>query len=439
MLRKSLPRILVSIVLFTVLVFSIASPALAFDGRSGDTITIRADEVVNDDLYVTGETVVINGTVKGDVIAFARTITINGAIEGDLIAAGQAIIINGVVQDDARIAGAALFIGEKAKIGSDIVSAGASLEARKGSSIGQDLVFAGGQTLLAGDISRNVTVAAGSLTLQGTTGGDVKADVGNGDEDYSGGPGTFMPDTGVTIPSVQPGLTIDPAAKIGGTLEYTSAKQLSIPGGVVAGKVTHSEPKIDEDIPKPLTMAEELVNRGLDVIRTIATLILFGLLLLWLFPAFIKTTTERVKTAPLPSLGWGVIHIAAFFFALLVLFIVMLVGGIAFGILTLPGISGAIIFLSLLSMFALTLSFLLAVWFVAQIIVSILGGQLILAVIKPDLAENKYLPLVIGVFIYAILAAIPILGSLVWWIVVFLGLGALWYFGQELLAKKPAL
>jgi hypothetical protein len=439
MFRKSLTRILVGAVLLTLLISSIATPALAFDSRGGDTVTIAASEIVNDDLYIAAQTVVVDGTIKGDLIVFAQTITINGTVEGDLIAAGQEVIVNGVIQDDARIAGAVLFLGEKAKVGSDIVGAGASLETRKGSSIGQDLVFAGGQALLAGDIVRNVTAATSCLELRGAIGGNLKADVGNADEGYSGGSKAFMPDGGVTIPSVKPGLTIDPAAKIGGTLEYTSAKQISIPGGVVAGKVTHLEPKVNKDVPKPLTLTESLINGGLDIVRTIVTLILFGLLLLWLFPSFIKTTTERIKAAPLPSLGWGVIHIAAFFFALLVLFIAMLIGGIGFGVLTLQGISGAIIFFGLLAMFALILSFALAIWFVAQIIVSILGGQLILARIKPELAENKYWPLVIGVLIYAVLTAVPILGSLIWWVVVLLGLGALWYFGQEMLAKKPAV
>lgn len=437
MFRNPLPRILVGASLLALLISSIAVPVLAFDGREGDNITIPADEVVDDDLYIGAQTIVIDGTVKGDVVAFAQTITVNGVIEGDLIAAGQAVIINGEVQDDARIAGAALVIGEKAKIGSDLVGAGASLETVNGSSIGQDLVFAGGQALLGGDISRNVTVAAGSLALQGSIGGNVKADVG--DEGYRGGSGTFMPNTDVTIPRIQSGLSIGPDAKIGGTLQYTSRKQISIPEGVVAGKIAYTPPAVDKTTSKPLSIVESLLNGGLDIARTIITLILFGLLLLWIFPGAIKTATERIKRAPLPSLGWGVIYIAAFFFALLVLFIAMLVGGIAFGILTLRGLSGAVIFLSLLAMFALVISFMLAIWFVAQIIVSIVGGQLILARIKPELAEHKYWPLVIGVLIYALLVATPILGSLVWWIVVLLGLGALWYFGQELFAKKPAM
>jgi hypothetical protein len=162
------------------------------------------------------------------------------------------------------------------------------------------------------------------------------------------------------------------------------------------------------------------------------------LLLLWLFPGFIKTTTERIKTAPLPSIGWGIVHIAAFFFALLIITIAMIVGGIAFGILTLGELTGTIIFFGLLLMFAIIFGFCLAVGFVAEIIISILSGQLILARINPALAEHKYWPLIIGVVIYAILTAIPFFGGLVSIVVVLLGLGSLWYFGQGLLAKKPA-
>jgi len=440
MFRKPLPRILVGATLLALLISSLAAPVLAFDGREGDNVTIPADEVVNDDLYIAAQTIVIDGTVKGDLVAFAQTITINGVVEGDLIAAGQTVIIHGEVQDDVRIAGAALVIGKKAKIGSDFVGAGASLEAAQNSNIGQDLVFAGGQALLGGDISRNVMVAAaGSLALQGSIGGDVKVDVGSGEKGYSNGSGAFMPNTDVTIPQIESGLSIAPDAKIGGDLQYTSREQINIPDGVVAGKIAYTKSAADKMTSKPVTIVESLFNGGLDIIRTIITLILFGLLLLWIFPGAMKTTTEHIKAAPLPSLGWGFIYIAAFFFALLVLFIAMLVGGITFGILTLRDLSGAVIFLGLLSLFALVISFMLAIWFVAQIIVSTAAGQLLLARFKPELAEHPYWPLVIGVCIYALLVTIPILGFLVWCVVALLGLGALWHVGQETLTRKPGV
>ena len=87
-----------------------ASPAYAFDGRSGDKVIIKSGEVVNYDLYITAQEFILDGSV--------------------------------------------LLVGEKTSIGGDIIGAGYSLEVQEGSKVGQDIVFAGGQILLAGDVSR---------------------------------------------------------------------------------------------------------------------------------------------------------------------------------------------------------------------------------------------------------------------------------------------
>lgn len=61
-----------------------AIPISAAERRSGDGITINSEEIINDDLYVSGNTITINGTIKGDVLALGNTITINGVVEGDV-------------------------------------------------------------------------------------------------------------------------------------------------------------------------------------------------------------------------------------------------------------------------------------------------------------------------------------------------------------------
>jgi hypothetical protein len=188
---------------------------------------------------------------------------------------------------------------------------------------------------------------------------------------------------------------------------------------------------------KEPTLAEKFMTGTLDALRQMITLILFGLLVAWLFPAFLKTTTASIRATPLPALGWGVVTWAAFFFALFMLIVAVLLGAVVFGVLTLGSISGTIVAIGLLAMFLLTVGFVLAVTFVAQIIVSILGGKLILERVKPDWAEHKVWPLALGVVIFAILAAIPVLGWLINLFVVLLGLGALWFYGRGLWAKKP--
>lgn len=432
-MRKNFSRKIFSSLLLVLLALSVATPALAFDGREGDTVVIGANEVIEDDLYVGAETFTLDGTVKGDVIAAGAVITINGTVEGDLIAAGQAVIINGTVTDDVRVGAGAVLVGEKAQIGGDIVAATGSLEVRAGSSVGNDVIFVGGQALLAGDIVRNLNVGGGGLELRGTVGGD--AFISTGDPEQAGpGPMVFMPNSPIPLPSVGPGLKIDPAAKIEGELEYVSNREIDFPGGAIAGPVKRIEPVVDPAmVTKQPTLAERVVDGTLNMFRNMVTLFLLGLVLVWLFPNFLKATTERARLAPFPALGWGLVSWAAFFFALTLILVAILFGGILFGVLTLGGLSATVIWLGVLSMTTLSIGFGLAAAFVSKIVVALLGGKLILSKIKPEWAEHKIWSLALGVVLFAILAAIPIFGGLFSFVVALLGLGALWLYGRDLL------
>ncbi len=75
------------------------------DSWGGEQVTVAKNEVISDDLYVSGVTVTIDDIVRGDVIGVGRQIAINGTVDGDLVAANQTIVINGTVNDDVRTAG----------------------------------------------------------------------------------------------------------------------------------------------------------------------------------------------------------------------------------------------------------------------------------------------------------------------------------------------
>lgn len=435
--------------LLILLTLTFAAPAHAFDGRSGDQVVINAGDVINDDLYVGANQLVMDGTVNGDVLAGGQMITINGTVNGDVMAAGQTVIINGTVTGSVRASGAALFFGEKAKVGGDIVGAGYSLEVRKGSVISRDVLFGGGQILLAGDVNRNVTVGTAALEISGNIGGNVKADVGEANQGQAGPPpSTFIGQSTVPVPLVSPGLKIDPSAKITGNLEYTQTKELTFPGGAVAGKVTRAAPAPDRSRPVMQETAGQKVGAwALNLVRSLVTLILIGLLLLWLFPVFFKSLSEKLQSKPWPSLAWGVIAYAAFFFALLLILFVMILGAIIFGVLTLGGLSGTIVWLGILTLLAFIVGFVLATSFVAKIVFGATVGKWILARANSSAAEHKFWPMVIGVAVTVTVIALlsfPLiptgfLGGLLNFAVVLFGLGALWLWGREALAKKPVI
>ncbi len=427
---------------------TMATPAYAFDERSGEKIVIAADEVVEDDLYLFAAEIVVDGTIKGDLIAFGSQITVNGTVEGDLTSAGQVVVVNGVVADDARMAGAGLQLGENARIGDDLLAAGASLELKAGSAVGGDVVVGAAQALLAGQVEGDVLAGTGALELAGSFGGDVKAYVDQTEETINEpSPNVFMQQNiPLTLPSLTPGLTIKEGAKIAGDLEYSSTYDLQFPGGAVGGKVTRVEPKVDETAYVPPTPAQQVGKWALDLLRSIVTLVLFSLLLAWLAPLFLRMTAGKMQSQLWPSLGWGAVAWASFFFAVLVILVVMILGGILFGSLTLGGISGTIIWLGLFALFALTIAFVLATAYLTKIVVGAVLGQWVLSQFNLDLAEHKFWPVIVGVTIIALVVGLfkfPLLplgffGWLINFAVILFGLGALWLWGRERLRMQPA-
>jgi cytoskeletal protein CcmA (bactofilin family) len=432
--------------LLALFLLTLTTPASAFDGRSGENVIIKSDEVIDDDLYITAGTFVLDGTVNGDLIALGQTITINGKVDGDVMAAGQTVLVNGTVTGAVRMAGSVLLLGEQASVGGDVIATGYSLETRAGSTIGQDLVFAGGQILLAGDVARNVQAATSALELRGAVGGNVDADVGETDAGYAGpSPTLFMPESPVPVPTVNPGLTIAQSAKVEGNLKYKQSRELVFPAGAVAGKATRTQPATNTAAAPQETTGQRVLTWGLNALRASVTLILIGLFLLWLFPNFMQGWSRRLQSAVWPSLGWGVAAYIIFFLALLLIAVLIVLGGLLFGVLTLGGVAGTIISVGVLSFLALILGFVLVTSFVAKVVFSQALGRWLLARVNSPLVEHRFWPMVIGVVVTVVVIALfrfPLipgfLGTFLNFVVILFGLGALWLWGRERLARRPA-
>ncbi|HEY5981990.1 MAG TPA: polymer-forming cytoskeletal protein [Anaerolineales bacterium] len=438
-------RLLTSCLLTVAMLLSFATSAFAFDGRGGDRVSIPAGEVVNDDLYVGANDFVLDGTIDGDLIAGGQMITINGIVNGNVIAGGQTIVINGTVTGDVVAGGSVLFFGESANIGGDVVGAGYSVEFRKGGAIGRDAVLAAAQILFAADVARDVQAGAGALEIAGRVGRNVHAAVGEANRAQAGPPPTvFMPQSTVPVPVIRQGLTIDPAARILGNLEYTQNSDLAFPAGVVQGAITRQlQPEDENKATVPATMAEKTGKWALNALRSLVTLILLALGLLWLFPGFVRALSEQLRSKTWPSLGWGLVAYAGFFFLLLLTLFLMIVGAVVFGVLTLNGLSAAIVLLGILLLFTLILGFVLAATYLAKIVFGTMLGKWILGRASSPLADNRYWPTIIGLSIIVIVIAVltfpaipGFLGALVNFAIVLFGLGALWLWMRQALQKR---
>jgi len=416
--------------------------AQAFEGRGGDVVTIAADEVVDDDLYVAAGEFVLDGVVTGDLFVVGGTIEINGTVEGDLVAAGQNVVVNGAVEDDARIAGYALLVG--GEVADDLIAVGFGLELEPEAEAGGDLLFGGYQAALGGDVAGDVDLGGGALEIAGAIGGDVRVDLGETAPDQQMPPGFpfFTPPDALPLPSVPLGLTVSESASIGGDLTYTAVARADIPSGAVAGDVEFTEyvPDVEEGSRAKAPSPAVLVGRWfLRQVRRLVTLLLVGAVMMWLAPGWTRKLADIVRTKPLPSLGWGVVAIAAFALAMLVLFIATVLLAIVFGIVTLGGLSGRLAVLGGLVTGAVGLGFNVTWAYVTRVVIGVLLGQLIFRLFKSTAAEHRWWPMLLGVFVFAVVAAVPVLGWLARLAAVLLGLGAIWLWASDWVkSRRPA-
>jgi cytoskeletal protein CcmA (bactofilin family) len=412
--------------LFVALTLALAAtPALAAELRTGDQIVIGADEVVADNLYVAAESVRIDGVVEGDVVAVGNVVAVNGTITGDLLAAANTVIINGHVAD-ARVGGAAVQLGPEAVLGGDLLAGGGSLELQRGSTVGADMLFGAGQVLFDGAVARDIVGGAGRLQLRGAIGGDANIDVGGSNEPIVMPP--IASNSAVAVPQVPPGLTIGEGAQIAGTLRYRSTTDATIDPAARMGEVSATVAPATTPAP---------VNPLWGWLRHLAALAIIGLLLLWLAPIWARRMADEIEAAPVTTLGWGLVAMGVWVLALIAVLLAMIAVAVLAGILTLGRLVALSIGVGLLLEGLLTAGLLIYMGYVAQAIVALLVGRLLLARFAPAWNERPFAPLLLGLVIYIALTALPFVGWLVGLGVALLGLGALWSWAWPQLRPAP--
>lgn len=148
--------------------------------RTGDTVTVGADESVDGDLYLLGGTVTVDGSIDGDLTALGGQLLLNGTVTGDVLAAGGTVAIAGSVGGDVRTTGGQVTLN--GSVGEDVVVAGGQTTLQGGSSVDGDLIVSGGQVTVAGAIAGNIEANAGTYDRSGTVGGTEHVALQDGDE-----------------------------------------------------------------------------------------------------------------------------------------------------------------------------------------------------------------------------------------------------------------
>jgi len=347
------------------LLVAVAPPASATEFRKGDSITIKKDEVIKGDIFITGEHVRIEGTVDGDVYVFAQQLDMSGHINGDLIGFVQSERISGSIDGNVRTMANNLTISGTVDRSASIWVQ--TLEIDTNAKIGRSLT-AGGQTLTVdGKVARDFLSFSESTTISGLIGGSFK---GHG-KSLSIVSGAEI--DGKTVFDGQEPPSVSSDAKLASPPEFT--------------KVQHHTQSRDS---------------GYYIWRVIWTgaFILFGLVLAGVMPKFAQETVESAGHLG-ASFGLGVLVFFGVFIASLIACITIV------GLLV--GISS------------------LMLWFVmlmaAEIVVGGIVGQWIMG--HTEEFWPFFLRVIVGVVAVRIVTSVPFIGFWAGLAVAVWGMGAI--------------
>jgi cytoskeletal protein CcmA (bactofilin family) len=330
--------------------------------ESGEIVTQRGS--VDDDYYAAGGTIDINALISGDVVVAGGELFIGHDIKGDVIAAGGSINLRGDIQDDVRVAGGDILID--ANIGDDLIASGGRINVSSSSAVAGEAWLAGGDVNIAGKVNNNVYIGAGSVRISGFVHGDVTIEAGE--------------------------IHILEGAFIDGSLLYRSPHEAII----------HTDARISGDIIYE-QVEWERPHSGAGIFFVI-TMIVASIVLYKLFPVFTMSTVARISGDPLKSLGAG----------FLILILTPLTAALLMAIVV-----GFWVGLSIMALYlvALIVGYLSACFFVSDWVAKRFNKDI-------STTGRRFISVALAIIVLGLLSNIPLIGGLLNFVLLLLGLGA---------------
>jgi cytoskeletal protein CcmA (bactofilin family) len=321
--------------------------------RTGDTLSISEDQLIEGDFYSATGKMNFSGAVQGDAIIASPQVTINGNIDKDAALFGGTVDVYGTVGDDLRVVAGETTIAEPV--------------------MGDVLVIGGVLTILSSaSVAGDVILVTGQATIEGSVGGDILgwSDILRIDAPVAG-------DVSVTVSA----LTLGDKANISGSVQYVS-RELAVQAqnAIVEGDLVRNDPVVPA------------VSTSLGEALIPVLMILFSVLAWYLISrkSLTAITNKALRKSVRPALlGFASVILVPFAIVLLTVSVIgMLVG------------------ITLFFLYALLLM-------LALIALPALIGQAMLKLFSRPTKELTLVSLVVGVFGVMFLAVLPIIGALV--------------------------
>jgi len=345
---------------------------LAADVRGGDTVAIKTEEKIVNDVYVAGSNIASLGDIVGDFVAAGGNLFISGNVSQDVMAAGGTVTIGAIIGDDLRAAGGNVTVS--GPVTGDALLAGGTIHVISTADIGGDARLAGGEVTLDAPVKGTLTVDGGNVVINGMVTGNTQINAES--------------------------ITIGSSAVIAGNLTYSSTSPIIISQGAVIKGTTTQNP------------VSRTHNRAGNVVASLSLLTLMKLL------AFAVTAIVLVSFMPKKSLEIVETTQKNFWQSAGRGFLVAVVTPIVVAILmvTMIGMPIAVILL---------LTYILMMMFANLFAAVFLGSVVIQKLRKDKKVAISWRTAFIGMVLLFILALIPVIGWIAYCIVVCAALGTL--------------
>lgn len=170
-------NIIAGLSLLAVLMLGFASVAQASSVvRTGDSVSIFEDQVINGDLYSAAGKVNVSGTIEEDLVSASGQITLGGSVGGDALLMSGQVDVHGTIGDDLRILSGEVTIAEP--VMGDVFVLGGVVNILSTASVAGDVVLFAGEATIEGSVGGDVFGTVDNLRIDGQVAGNVDVKVG---------------------------------------------------------------------------------------------------------------------------------------------------------------------------------------------------------------------------------------------------------------------
>lgn len=134
--------------------------------RTGSTVSLANDEMVEGNFYAAGNSVSITGEIQGDAVIIGGTVTATGNVAEDVLVVGGTVSISGEISDDVRVMAGEVTIS--GTVDGNLSILAGRVKILSTATIAGDVMVYAGTAVIEGEISGFLYGTTDSMRIDGT-------------------------------------------------------------------------------------------------------------------------------------------------------------------------------------------------------------------------------------------------------------------------------